>query len=112
MGVFTYSPEIGTPAEVLADPVPNDVKEHRKAELMALQEKISFEKSQTWVGKTYEMLIEGYDLSNKVIAGRIWRDAPEVDGLVIAEGLPIEDKLSKIKITSATAHDLFGIQMK
>lgn len=112
VGVFTYSPEIGTPAEVLADPVPNDVKEHRKAELMALQEKISFEKSQTWVGKTYEMLIEGYDLSNKVIAGRIWRDAPEVDGLVIAEGLPTEDKLSKIKITSATAHDLFGIQMK
>ena len=76
------------------------------------KEKIAFEKSQSWVGKTYEMLIEGYDLSNKVIAGRIWRDAPEVDGLVIAEGLPTEDKLSKIKITSATAHDLFGIQLK
>jgi len=112
VGVFTYSPETGTPAEVLADPVPEAVKEHRKAELMALQEKIAFEKSQSWVGQTCEMLIEGYDLSNKVIAGRIWRDAPEVDGLVIAEGLPTEDKITIVKITSATAHDLFGIQLK
>lgn len=112
VGVFTYSPEVGTPAEVLADPIPEEVKERRLAELMELQEAIALEKSQAWVGKHYEMLIEGADTANKVIVGRVWRDAPEVDGLMIAEGLPTEDKIAEVKVTSATAHDLFGLQIK
>lgn len=112
VGVFTYSPELGTPAEVLADPVPQELKEERMAEIMAIQEEIALEKSQAWVGKEYDMLIEGFDTKNQIIAGRIWRDAPEVDGLVIAEGLPTSDMLTRVKISSATAHDLFGYQIK
>ncbi len=111
VGAFTYSPEMGTPADVLADPIPEEVKEARLAELMALQESISLEKSQNYVGNTYDMLIEGADPRNNIIAGRIWRDAPEVDGLVIAEGRASEDMLTRVQITSATAHDLFGVQV-
>ncbi|HHV05717.1 MAG TPA: 30S ribosomal protein S12 methylthiotransferase RimO [Anaerolineaceae bacterium] len=112
VGAFAYSPETGTPAEVLANPVPDEIKEQRLAELMALQEEISFKNSQAWIGKDYDMLIEGADESNRVIVGRIWRDAPEVDGLMIAEGMPTSDMMTKVKVSSATAHDLFGYQLK
>jgi len=111
VGAFAYSPETGTPAEVLANPVPDEIKEQRLTELMALQEEISFKNSQTWIGKDYDMLIEGADESNRVIVGRIWRDAPEVDGLMIAEGMPTSDMMTKVKVSSATAHDLFGYQL-
>lgn len=110
VGAFTYSPEMDTPAQVLADPIPEEVKKARLADLMALQEKIALEKSQSYINHTYDMLIEGADPRNNIIAGRIWRDAPEVDGLVIAEGKATEDMLTRVKITSATAHDLFGVQ--
>ena len=79
---------------------------------MEIQEKIAFEKSQAYIGKSYPMLIEGFDQDNKIIAGRIWRDAPEVDGLVIAEGMPTNDMMTTVKISSATAHDLFGYQIE
>lgn len=111
VGVFVYSPEMGTPAHVLADPIPDEVKEARLAELMALQETIAFEKSQAYVGETFDMLIEGADPRNNIIAGRIWRDAPEVDGLVIAEGKQTESMMTRVEISSATAHDLIGVQV-
>jgi ribosomal protein S12 methylthiotransferase len=107
LGAFEFSFESGTPSEPLGDPVPAEVKEERYNRLMELQLAISLEKNQEFVGKTLLVLIEG--LGDSISVGRTYRDAPEIDGLVIVEKeLPV-GKMVPVKITGAMAYDLTGI---
>jgi len=120
VGAFKFSFEPGTSSEALGDPVPAEVKEERWERLMAAQQKISLQINQTYVGKTLEVLVEGFDNSNPENAragtpgaggltiGRSYRDAPEIDGLVFAEGRAEIGELVKVKITGAMAYDLTG----
>lgn len=108
VGVFTYSIENGTPAQILGDPIPQEVKEARRQELMTLQAGISYQKNQKLCGKVLNMLVEGVDQENGVLIGRTYRDAPEIDGLVIAEGTGDVGELLPVRITAAMQHDLFG----
>ena len=108
VGVFTYSIENGTPAQILGDPIPQEVKEARRQELMTLQAGISYQKNQKLCGKVLNMLVEGVDQENGVLIGRTYRDAPEIDGLVIAEGTGKVGDLLPVRITAAMQHDLFG----
>lgn len=108
VGVFTYSIENGTPAQILGDPIPQEVKEARRQELMTLQAGISYQKNQKLCGKVLNMLVEGVDQENGVLIGRTYRDAPEIDGLVIAEGIGEVGELLPVRITAAMQHDLFG----
>ncbi len=108
VGVFTYSMENGTPAQILGDPIPQEVKEARRQELMTLQAGISYQKNQKLCGKVLNMLVEGVDQENGVLIGRTYRDAPEIDGLVIAEGTGEVGELLPVRITAAMQHDLFG----
>jgi len=108
VGVFTYSIENGTPAQILGDPIPQEVKEARRQELMTLQAGISYQKNQKLCGKVLNMLVEGVDQENGVLIGRTYRDAPEIDGLVIAEGTGEVGELLPVRITAAMQHDLFG----
>ena len=108
VGVFTYSMENGTPAQILGDPIPQEVKEARRQELMTLQAGISYQKNQKLCGKVLNMLIEGVDQDNGILIGRTYRDAPEIDGLVIAEGTGEVGELLPVRITAAMQHDLFG----
>jgi ribosomal protein S12 methylthiotransferase len=108
VGVFTYSIENGTPAQILGDPIPQEVKEARRQELMTLQAGISYQKNQKLCGKVLNMLIEGVDQDNGILIGRTYRDAPEIDGLVIAEGTGEVGELLPVRITAAMQHDLFG----
>ena len=108
VGVFTYSMENGTPAQILGDPIPQEVKEARRQELMTLQAGISYQKNQKLCGKVLNMLVEGVDQENGVLIGRTYRDAPEIDGLVIAEGTGDVGELLPVRITAAMQHDLFG----
>ena len=115
MGCFAYSPEEGTPAQCLGDPVPDDEKQRRVGELMALQEQISLEKNQARIGKTYQCLIDRCE--GDYLVGRTQYDSPEVDDEVL---IPTEtlspSQLSAlspgdfidIRITDATEHDLLG----
>jgi ribosomal protein S12 methylthiotransferase len=104
VGVFTFSFEPGTSSEPLGDPVPHEVKEERFNLLMAEQEKISLAKNQLLYGKELDVLIDGMD--NNISVGRSYRDAPEIDGLVIVEGdLPV-GKISRVQVTGAMAYDL------
>jgi ribosomal protein S12 methylthiotransferase len=106
VGVFTYSEEEGTPAAELDDDVPPAVKEDRRERLMAIQQPISLEKNQELVGETLDVLIEGQDEGLSV--GRSYRDAPEVDGLVLVQQeLPI-GKLVLLRIVAALAYDLIA----
>lgn len=106
VGVFTFSFEPGTTSEPLGDPIPQEVKEERYNLLMAEQERISLAKNQSFVGKQLSILVEGTD--NGISVGRCYRDAPEIDGLVIVEDkLPVGE-ICKIQITGAMAYDLLG----
>ena len=111
LGVFTYSLEENTPAEFLGDPIPQEVKESRRLELMELQSNLSLKKQSLLVGREYDMLIEGADPSQNVLVGRIWRDAPEVDGLVIATGQDTGDPFTRVRITGVTGPDLYAEQI-
>jgi ribosomal protein S12 methylthiotransferase len=105
-GTFQFSFEPGTFSEQLGDPVPAEVKEERYQRLMILQQNISLQINQAQVGRTLDVLIEGHDKGFSI--GRSYRDAPEIDGLVLAEGLAEVGKIIPVKITGAMAYDLTG----
>ena len=106
VGAFTYSYEIGTPSAALPGQVPDEVKQARLDHLMEVQQDISHRRNQSFVGKTLPTLIEGTDQGLSV--GRSYRDAPEIDGMVVVEGeLPI-GQIVPVKITGAMAYDLVG----
>lgn len=108
MGVFTYSREEGTPAADLPDQVPAQVKEERYQRLMELQQGISLAKNQQMVGRTLDVLVEGSGEGLSV--GRSYRDAPEIDGLVLVkEELPLGEMVS-VLITGAMEYDLIGVR--
>jgi len=107
LGAFTFSFEPGTASEPLGDPVPEAVKEERRGRLMELQQRISLEKNQEFVGQTLDVLVEGE--GEGISLGRSYRDAPEIDGLVIIEGrLPIGE-IVPVVINGALAYDLTGV---
>jgi ribosomal protein S12 methylthiotransferase len=108
LGAFTYSFELGAPAEALGDPIPEDIKGERLERLMQIQAGISLEHSQKYIGQTLNVLIEGLDEENQISIGRSYRDAPEIDGLVVVEGLAPVGEMVKVHINSAMTHDLVG----
>lgn len=106
VGAFKFSFEPGTPSERYGDPIPEMVKEERWGRLMALQQGISLEKNQSLVGSTLDVLIEGN--GDGLAVGRTYRDAPEIDGLTIAEGVLPAGELIPVRITGAMTYDLIG----
>jgi ribosomal protein S12 methylthiotransferase len=107
VGTFQFSFEPGTSSESLGDPVPPEVKEERYQRLMELQQGISLQINQSYVGKTLDVLVEGFDKGLSI--GRSYRDAPEIDGLVFAEGRAEIGSIVPVKITGAMAYDLTGM---
>jgi ribosomal protein S12 methylthiotransferase len=110
VGTFQFSFEEGTTSASLGDPVPASVKQERFEHLMELQQGISLQINQSYVGKTLDVLIEGFD--NGISIGRSYRDAPEIDGLVIIEGKFEIDQIVPVRITGAMTYDLTGIPVK
>jgi ribosomal protein S12 methylthiotransferase len=110
LGVFTYSPEEGTPAAEMADQIPEEVKQDRRSEIMELQQEIAFEKAQTMVGRKLLVLIEGKVADEDAYVGRSYRDAPGVDGYVFVNTdvqLNTGDFVP-VKITGSYEYDLIG----
>jgi len=107
VGTFQFSFEPGTTSEPLGDPVPVEVKQERFERLMELQQGISMQVNQSYVGKTLDVLVEGRDKGISI--GRSYRDAPEIDGLVFIEGNAKIGELVPVKITGAMAYDLTGV---
>ena len=107
VGVFSYSPESGTAGESLGDPIPLAVKEERLDRLMTLQQRISLERNQTFLGKSLPVLIEG--CGDGISLGRSYRDAPEIDGMVIVEEEVRAGEMIQVRITGALEYDLSGV---
>lgn len=110
VGAFTFSFEKGTSSEPLGDPVSKEAKEERLRRLMELQESISLKRNQSLIGKKMKILIEGS--SDGISVGRSYRDAPEIDGLVIVEGSVPVGTMQPVQITGAMTHDLTGLVLK
>ena len=83
LGVFTYSPEEDTPAASMPDQIPEEVKEERQAELMELQQDIVFDQAEDRIGEELLVMIEGKVADENAYVGRTYRDAPNVDGLIL-----------------------------
>ncbi|MEB3348927.1 MAG: 30S ribosomal protein S12 methylthiotransferase RimO [Cyanobacteriota bacterium] len=113
VGVFTFSPEEGTPAAELPDAVPAAVAQERRDRLMALQQPIAASRNATWVGRIVDVLIEQENPTTGAMIGRCARFAPDVDGevrvnpgtggLVAAPGTMVP-----VRITAADTYDLIG----
>jgi ribosomal protein S12 methylthiotransferase len=119
VGAFQFSFEPGTASEALGDPVPVEQKQERWERLMTLQQGISLQKNQALVGKQLDVLIEGKGEvdaqpgrpggEEKISLGRSYRDAPEIDGMVIIEGdLPLGG-IVPVRITGAMPYDLSAV---
>jgi ribosomal protein S12 methylthiotransferase len=86
VGVFSYSQEDGTFAESLGDPIPEEEKERRKVLIYEVQSEVMKEKHKRLLGKGFRMLVDGYDEEMGIVpVGRLWFQAPEVDGLCYLE---------------------------
>jgi len=110
LGVFAYSHEENTYAGELNDDVTDEEKEQRVAEIMQLQEQISYEINQAKIGKIYKCLFDRKE--GDYYIGRTEYDSPEVDNeiLVDATQYHIEiGKFAQIKIIDSEAFDLFGV---
>jgi ribosomal protein S12 methylthiotransferase len=107
VGTFQFSFEPGTTSEPLGDPVPAEVKQERFERLMELQQGISMQVNQSYVGKTLDVLVEGRD--KDISIGRSYRDAPEIDGLVFIEGDAKIGDIVPVRVTGAMAYDVTGV---
>lgn len=85
-GVFAYSQEEGTVAGAMPNQIPDEIKQERYHELMALQAQISEEIHKDTEGQTIEVLVEGIEEDGSGLHyGRSYREAPDIDGLVFIE---------------------------
>lgn len=108
VGAFAYSPVEGASANALPSPVPEEIREARRAELMAFQEDISTARLERHIDKTMKVLVDHIDEEGALARGP--SDAPEVDGLVIIpepENLVVGE-FAQVQITDCDIHDLYA----
>jgi ribosomal protein S12 methylthiotransferase len=108
VGCFRFEPVAGAPANALADPVPDEVKEERWHRFMQAQQRISARNLQKRVGRRIRVIVD--ETSGRTAKGRSVWDAPEIDGAVHLSGrLPIRGgEIVTVKVDRADAYDLYG----
>jgi len=108
MGVFTYSLEPGTPAVKLDGHLPEDVKQARREELMAVQQQIAFEFGDSLVDYELDALIDVH-VEGDVWMGRTFADAPEIDGAIYVQGENLQPgNFIPVEITGRDEYDWLG----
>ncbi|MEO2108730.1 MAG: radical SAM protein, partial [Actinomycetota bacterium] len=106
-GVFTYSPEDGTPAATMDDQVPTDEARARADAVTEVIEAVAQERTDAFVGRTLEMLVESHEGDTAI--GRSYREAPETDGEIRAEGVqtPV-GRMAPVTIVASDGVDLIA----
>jgi ribosomal protein S12 methylthiotransferase len=108
VGVFTFSPEEGTPAYKLPNQLPQGIMDARRDALMEIQQPISLKQNQKSIAQAVDVLIEQQNPQTGELIGRSSRFAPEVDGLIYIEGDARLGSMVKVQITDADVYDLYG----
>ena len=111
LGVFAYSQEEDTPAALMEDQVPEEVKEARREELMELQQAIAFDKAEDMIGRKMLVMVEGKVADEDVYVTRTYRDAPNVDGYLFLHTTAnlMTGDFVKVMVTDSNEYDLIGI---
>jgi ribosomal protein S12 methylthiotransferase len=111
-GCFAYSPVDGATANALDNPVPDQLREDRRARFMAKAEEISINRLAKKIGKRIQVIIDRVDESGGI--GRTIGDAPEIDGLVrvLPPSKPSKryraGEIIKVTVISSQGHDLIA----
>lgn len=110
LGVFTYSPEEGTPAASMTDQIPENIKEERRNRIMELQQEVSLDKSADMVGRVIPVMVEGKITDDDAYVGRSYKDAPNVDGYVFinTNAQLMSGQIVNVSITGSMEYDLIG----
>lgn len=108
LGVFTYSPEEGTPAATMPHQIPEWIKRKRKDKIMKIQQQIVFECNENAVGSEYEVTVEGRLVEDEVYVTRSYKDAPGVDGYIFVKSDRdlISGDTMRVRVTEANGYDL------
>ncbi len=111
LGVFTYSPEEGTPAYDFRPQIDEDVKKSRQEELYVLQQAIAFENAQGMIGKRLTVIVDGYLPEDDVYVARSYMDAPDIDGMVFvySDRELVTGDMVTVEIKDAREYDLEGV---
>ena len=110
LGVFTYSQEEDTPAALMEDQIPEEVKEERREELMELQQEIAFDKNESMAGRELLAMVEGKVADENAYVARTYMDAPGIDGYLFinTEETLVTGDFARVKVTGALEYDLIG----
>lgn len=110
VGCFQYSPEEGTPGGKMPNQVDEETRQRRYEAVMEVQQNISREKHKGFIGKTVDVLVEGYSEETELLLqGRMSQQAPEIDGVVlINDGQANVGDLVRVLITESMEYDLIG----
>ena len=110
LGCFAFSPQSGTKAADLPEQVDEEEKLHRVELIMQDQYGIAEEKNEEHIGKTYRVLIEGYDHYSDSYFGRSYMDAPEIDNRILftSETEVFEGDFADVEIFGVSEYDLLG----
>lgn len=108
VGAFAYSPVEGAAANALDNPVPEAVRESRRARLMAFQEDISTQRLEAKIGREMTVLIDDVDEDGAI--ARSPGDAPDIDGVVYIPGADHLEigTFAQVRITDCDVHDLYA----
>lgn len=110
LGCFAYSMEEGTPAALMPDQVPEEIKEQRVEDVMLLQQEIAFEKAGRRIGEKMLVMIEGKLPDEDAYIGRTYMDAPGVDGFVFVNTnrTLVTGDFAYVIVTGSNEYDLIG----
>lgn len=110
VGCFQYSPEENTPGGKMDQQIDEETKQRRHDAIMEVQQNISREKHRAFIGKTLDVLVEGYSEETELLLqGRTSQQAPDIDGVVlINDGQAKIGDLVKVRITESMEYDLIG----
>ena len=110
VGCFKYSPEENTPGGKMENQIDQKIKDFRHDALMEVQQNISRDKQRAFIGKTLEVVVEGFSEETELLLqGRMSQQAPDIDGVVlINDGLAKVGQFVKVKITDHMEYDLIG----
>jgi ribosomal protein S12 methylthiotransferase len=112
VGCFTFSPQSESPAAREPDPVPERIKKKRQRALMEVAQQVSMIRNRAMAGREIDVLVESEaagrrdGLAAGLVIGRSYRDAPEVDGLVLLEGAHAPGDFVRARVTKTLAYDL------
>ncbi len=112
VGCFTFSPQSESPAALEPNPVPERTKKRRQRQLMEVAQQVSIIKNRAMVGLEVDVLVESLSsgeregLDQDFVIGRCYRDAPEVDGLVLLRGDFGPGDFVRARVLQSLAYDL------